>query len=84
MKQLKNYNYLVSREIAKVLKELGFWVVHQALEWIYINYNIWLYVYQPNSTGYFAHNYENKAKYDTPKEAYNEGLLYILEEIKNN
>ena len=52
--------------------------VSDVVMWLYRTKGIWLYVYQPNQSGYWAFNLEGKAKYNTMSEAYNEGIKYIL------
>lgn len=40
-----------------------------------IEYNLNLFCYQPNETGYWANNIEHKAKYDSYEEALDEAFL---------
>jgi len=47
-------------------------------KWLRKLYNINLWAYQPNETGYWAHNLENKAKYDDHEEAIEKGLIQAL------
>ena len=47
-------------------------------DWLREEHNINLYAYIPNITGYWAHSYENKAKYTTYDEAMESGIIYIL------
>lgn len=53
----------------------------QVVEWLWVNHDIWVFVYRPNETGYFAHNLENKAKYDSPQEAYSAAFDYVLNNL---
>jgi hypothetical protein len=50
-------------------------------DWLREEHNINIYAYQPNETGYWAHNLEDKAKYDTYEEAIEEGLQEALYKI---
>lgn len=55
--------------------------IADVIMWLYKNLHIWIYSYQPNETGYWAHNLDNKAKYDSPEEAYEAGILQYLTNI---
>ena len=50
-------------------------------DWLRETHGLNVYAYQPNETGYWAHNLEDKAKYDTYEEAIEEGLQEALYKI---
>ena len=71
----KNYNtsgYCVSAPLYQ-----------QAFRWFREKYDIFGYCYIPNESGYWGHSFENKAKYDTYKEAELEFLKELIEIVKN-
>jgi hypothetical protein len=53
-------------------------------KWFRGEYGIVGYCYIPNESGYWAHSFENKAKYDTYEEAELECINKLIEIVKEH
>lgn len=75
----KFYEWLDNQDVAPY--KVMFWNIPEIVRQAYLvsffdNANLPIWAYQPNETGYWAHNLEGKAKYDSRPEA----LTFAIEE----
>lgn len=77
-------NELVNINIINKLNTLNYNknpMLANVIQFIYDEYQVWIYAHQPNETGYWANNITNKAKFNSYIEAYEDAIEIILNNI---
>ena len=77
---------IIGKSVESVYSKKDFYYLWmcELKKWLIKNYNINVFCYRPNETGYWAYNLENKAKYNSIKEALELGLFETLNLININ